>query len=222
MPLNLTWVTFSATKGGVHPGQVKRHNLPFQVEAALKYLVVPLTFAHDCTYSLWTGSLVWVTGFLFVATFDRNHQFFILTLWVVGCHSCWNTWLPCHCYGQIPEAATMLRTQHAYIIHGQKAIRKSCRLKRALWAIEHSYKSLTPIGPRSLSLNVNVCQWLVMNRRKLISMVRRTNIPAEWFACEPTDWERIEGRQPYVRQFSRSFNWICDFVTHYGYRCDSH
>ena len=49
-PFNLTWVTFSATEGKVHPGQVKRHILPFQVEAALKYLVVPLTFAHDCRY----------------------------------------------------------------------------------------------------------------------------------------------------------------------------
>ena len=28
---------------------LKRHSLPFQVEAALKYLVVPLTFAHDWT-----------------------------------------------------------------------------------------------------------------------------------------------------------------------------
>ena len=50
MPLNLTWVdlVFSCTKG--YPGQVKRHSLLFQLEAALKYLVVPLTFAHDCTY----------------------------------------------------------------------------------------------------------------------------------------------------------------------------
>ena len=40
-------LTFSCTKG--YPGQVKRNSLPFQVEAALKYLVVPLTFAHDCT-----------------------------------------------------------------------------------------------------------------------------------------------------------------------------
>ena len=49
VPLNLTWVdlAFSCTKS--YPGQVKRHSLPFQVEAALKYLVVPLTFAHDCT-----------------------------------------------------------------------------------------------------------------------------------------------------------------------------
>ena len=50
MPLNLTWVdlAFSGTKG--YPGQVKRHSLPFQEEAVLKYLVVPLTFALDCTY----------------------------------------------------------------------------------------------------------------------------------------------------------------------------
>ena len=52
VPLNLTWVNFSATKGHVHPGQVKRHNLPLTVEAVLKYLVVPFTFAHDCTYLL--------------------------------------------------------------------------------------------------------------------------------------------------------------------------
>ena len=38
-----------APKG--YPGQVKRHSLPSQVEASLKYLVEPLTFAHDCTYS---------------------------------------------------------------------------------------------------------------------------------------------------------------------------
>ena len=52
MPLNLTWVdlAFSFTKG--YPGQVKRHSLPFQEEAVLKYLVVPLTFALDCTYAL--------------------------------------------------------------------------------------------------------------------------------------------------------------------------
>ena len=55
-----TWVNlpFSCTKG--YSGQVKRHSLPFQVEAALKYLVVPLTFAHDCTsiyYMLHVGSL---------------------------------------------------------------------------------------------------------------------------------------------------------------------
>ena len=51
MPLNLTWVdlAFSCPKG--YPGQAKRHSLPLQVEAALKYLVVPLTFAHDCTSS---------------------------------------------------------------------------------------------------------------------------------------------------------------------------
>ena len=49
MPLNLTWVTLSATEGLVHPGQVKRHSLPFQAEAVLKYLMVPLTFALDCT-----------------------------------------------------------------------------------------------------------------------------------------------------------------------------
>ena len=50
MPLNLTWVdlAFSCTK--VYSGQVKRHSLPFQVEAALKYLMVSLTFAHNCTY----------------------------------------------------------------------------------------------------------------------------------------------------------------------------
>ena len=50
MPLNLTWVdlAFSGTKG--YPSQVKRHSLPFQEEAVLKYLVVPLTFALDCTY----------------------------------------------------------------------------------------------------------------------------------------------------------------------------
>ena len=50
MPLNLTWVdlAFSGTKG--YPGQAKRHSLPFQEEAVLKYLVVPLTFALDCTY----------------------------------------------------------------------------------------------------------------------------------------------------------------------------
>ena len=49
MPLNLTWVdlAFSYTKG--YPGQVKRHSLPFQEEAVLKYLVVPFTFALDCT-----------------------------------------------------------------------------------------------------------------------------------------------------------------------------
>ena len=52
MPLNLTWVTFSAIEGEVHPGQIKRQLKPFQVEAALKYLVVPLTFAHDCTYRI--------------------------------------------------------------------------------------------------------------------------------------------------------------------------
>ena len=52
VPLNQTWLTFSATEGLVHPGQVKRHSLPFQVEAALKYLVVPLTFALDCTYGV--------------------------------------------------------------------------------------------------------------------------------------------------------------------------
>ena len=43
-----TALAFSCTKD--YPGQVKRHSLPFQVEAALKYLVVPLTFAHDCKY----------------------------------------------------------------------------------------------------------------------------------------------------------------------------
>ena len=50
MPLNLTWVdlAFSGTKG--YPGQVKRYSLPFQEEAVLKYLVVPLTFALDCTF----------------------------------------------------------------------------------------------------------------------------------------------------------------------------
>ena len=41
-------LAFSSTKG--YPGQVKRHSLPFQVEAALRYMVVPLTFAYDCTY----------------------------------------------------------------------------------------------------------------------------------------------------------------------------
>ena len=56
MPLNLTWedLAFSGTKG--YPGQVKRRSLPFQVEAALKYLVVPLTFAHDCTYRAVCGT----------------------------------------------------------------------------------------------------------------------------------------------------------------------
>ena len=50
VPLNLTWVdlAFSGTKG--YPGQVKRHSLPFQEEAVLKYLMVSLTFALDCTY----------------------------------------------------------------------------------------------------------------------------------------------------------------------------
>ena len=52
MPLNLTWVdlAFIGTKG--YPGQVKRHSLPFQEEAVLKYLVVPLTFALDCTFGI--------------------------------------------------------------------------------------------------------------------------------------------------------------------------
>ena len=40
-------LAFSCTKG--YPGQVKRHCLSFQVEAVLNYLVVPLTFAHNCT-----------------------------------------------------------------------------------------------------------------------------------------------------------------------------
>ena len=50
MPLNLTWVdlAFIGTKG--YPGQVKRHSLLFQEGAVLKYLVVPLTFALDCTF----------------------------------------------------------------------------------------------------------------------------------------------------------------------------
>ena len=43
-------LAFNCTKG--YPGLVRRRSLPFQVEAALKYLVVPLTFAHDCTYLL--------------------------------------------------------------------------------------------------------------------------------------------------------------------------
>ena len=57
--LNLTWVNvaFSCTKG--YPGQVKRHSLPFQVEAALKYLMVPLTLPHDCTF-IGTVTLVFV------------------------------------------------------------------------------------------------------------------------------------------------------------------
>ena len=44
-------LAYSCTIG--YSGQVKRHSLPFQVEAALKYLVIQLTFAHDCTYVLW-------------------------------------------------------------------------------------------------------------------------------------------------------------------------
>ena len=40
---------FSGAKG--YPGQVKRHSLPFQEVAVLKYLVVPLTFDLDCTCS---------------------------------------------------------------------------------------------------------------------------------------------------------------------------
>ena len=57
MLLNLTWVdlAFSDTKG--YPGQVKRHSLPFQEEAVLKYLVVPLTFGLDCTYTGITSKL---------------------------------------------------------------------------------------------------------------------------------------------------------------------
>ena len=50
----MTWVdlAFSGTKA--YPGQVKRHSLPFQEEAVLKYLVVPLTFALDCTLYILT------------------------------------------------------------------------------------------------------------------------------------------------------------------------
>ena len=57
MPLDLTWVdlAFSCTKG--YPGQVKRHSLPFQVEDALKDLVVTLTFAHDCTWDVSDNTL---------------------------------------------------------------------------------------------------------------------------------------------------------------------
>ena len=40
-------LAFTCIKG--YPGQVKRNSLPFQVEATLKYLAVPLTVAHDCT-----------------------------------------------------------------------------------------------------------------------------------------------------------------------------
>ena len=45
----LTWVdlAFSCTKS--YPSQVKRHSVPFQMEATLKYLVASLTFTHDCT-----------------------------------------------------------------------------------------------------------------------------------------------------------------------------
>ena len=62
MPLNLTWVdlAFSGTKG--YPGQVKRHSLPFLEEAVLKYLVVALTFALDCTYPPVLVLLVAVLG----------------------------------------------------------------------------------------------------------------------------------------------------------------
>ena len=50
------WAIANIREGGRQtpppPGQarVKRHSLPFQVDAVLKYLVVPLTFALDCTY----------------------------------------------------------------------------------------------------------------------------------------------------------------------------
>ena len=52
VPLNLTWVdlALSCTKG--YPGQVNRQSLTFQVETALKYLAVPLTFVHDCTSAI--------------------------------------------------------------------------------------------------------------------------------------------------------------------------
>ena len=68
MPHNLVWITFSATEG--HPGQVKRYSLPLQVEAALKYLVVPLTFAHDCT--------------MYIQTYFLYFRYMLMGTWVVG------------------------------------------------------------------------------------------------------------------------------------------
>ena len=76
VPLNLTWVdlAFSCTKG--YPGQVYRHSLPFQVEAALKYLVVPLTFAHDCTRAVLSqtpdGACVDTSGQIWTAAHSCN------------------------------------------------------------------------------------------------------------------------------------------------------
>ena len=52
-------LAFSGTKG--YPGQVKRHSLPFQEEAVLKYLVVPLTFALDCTLGALDASSISLT-----------------------------------------------------------------------------------------------------------------------------------------------------------------
>ena len=56
-------LAFSCTKG--YPGQVKRHSLLFQLEDALKYLVVPLSFAHDCPCFIWN---------LFLARATINEQ----------------------------------------------------------------------------------------------------------------------------------------------------
>ena len=46
MALKVTGTAYRKGKG-------KRHSLPFQEEAVLKYLVVALTFALDCTYLLY-------------------------------------------------------------------------------------------------------------------------------------------------------------------------
>ena len=43
----MTWLDLAFRCTKCYPGQVKRHSLPFQEEAVLKFLVVPLTFALE-------------------------------------------------------------------------------------------------------------------------------------------------------------------------------
>ena len=56
--LNLAWETIRPTEGLVHLGQVKRHSLPFQVEAVLKYPMVPTTYFCQRLYLSMLSSLV--------------------------------------------------------------------------------------------------------------------------------------------------------------------
>ena len=116
-------LAFSGFKG--YPGQVKWHSLPFQEEAVLKYLVVPLTFALDCTYDIHGRHM------LQLLCRDEKESVTILPLIYIGMLRRgfkYGSPSEARCMGSIKYRAALGELSYGWFFIARYGIQPSCRL----------------------------------------------------------------------------------------------